>query len=152
MILATSSEKNRALTTSLGATYTFNYKSPSVVTDIKAAYPAGVDVIIDCVAAGASQTDISDVFDPSGSKRYAAVITGVVVPVPNGVTKLDVNAWDMVGAPGGKQVMPSLTRLVEEGIYRLPVPVRVVGHGLENLPGVLDQVKTVSGEKLVLTL
>ena len=54
--------------------------------------------------------------------------------------------------PGVKQLIPSLTKLVEEDTYRVPLPVRNVGHGLGQLPDVLDEVKTVSGEKLVLTL
>lgn len=153
-ILATSSAKHFARLRDLGATYVVDYKSPSVVADLKAASPgaAGVEAIIDCVSAGASQTDISDVLDPAGPKKYAAVITGVPVPVPEGVNKFDANAWSLFDMQGGKQLIPSLTRLVEEGKYRVPLPVRVVGHGLEELPHVLDEVKTVSGEKVVVTL
>ncbi|MCJ1389926.1 hypothetical protein MMC18_002783 [Xylographa bjoerkii] len=153
-ILATSSVKHHARLTDLGATCLVDYKSPSVVADIKAASPgaAGVDVIIDCVSAGASQTDISDVLDPAGSKMYAAIVTGLPFPVPEEVNKLEVSAWSMVDMQGGKQLIPSLTKLVEEGTYRVPLPVRVVGHGLEELANVLDKVKTVSGEKMVVTL
>ena len=153
-ILATSSVKHYERLNDLGATYVADYKSPSVVTDIKAASPgaAGVEVIIDCVSAGTSRTDIYDVLDPAGSKRYAAIITGVPLPIPKGVNKFDVRAWSMVDMQGGKQLIPSLTKLVEEGKYRVPLPVRVVGHGLEELPSVLDEVKTVSGEKVVVTL
>lgn len=153
-ILATSSVKHFARVKELGATHIVDYKSASVVADIKAASPgaAGVEVIIDCVSAGASQTDISDVLDSAGSKRYAAVMSSVPVPVSEAVNKLDVNAWSMLDMQGGKQLIPSLTKLVEEGKYRVPLPVRVVGHGLEELPNVLDEVKTVSGEKVVVTL
>jgi NADPH:quinone reductase-like Zn-dependent oxidoreductase len=153
-ILATGSPKHHARLRDLGATYVVDYKSPSVVAEIIASSPraAGVDVIIDCVSAGASQTDISDVLDPALSKRYATVLTGVPVPLPEGINKLDISAWGTFEMQGGKQLLPSLTKLVEEGTYRVPVPVRVVGHGLEQLPNVLDEVKTVSGEKVVLTL
>ncbi|EXJ86815.1 hypothetical protein A1O3_03769 [Capronia epimyces CBS 606.96] len=153
-ILATSSTKHFARLHDLGATSVVNYRSPSAVADIKAASPgaAGVDVIIDCVSAGASQTDICDVLDPAGSKHYAAVITGVPVPVPEGVTLVDGNAYSMLDMQGGRQLISSLTKLVEEGKYRVPLPVRVVGHGLEELPNVMDEVKSVSGEKVVVTL
>lgn len=153
-ILATSSTKHHSRLIDLGATYVFDYRLPSVVADIKAALSgaAGIDVIYDCVSAGASQTDITDVFDPEGSKRYATVINGVIVPVPEDVKHIDVSAWWMIGVQGGKQLIPSLTKLVEEGTYRVPLPIRVVGHGLEELPNVLDEMKTVSGEKIVLTL
>ena len=153
-ILATSSPQHHSRLRDLGATYVFDYKSPSVVTTIKTATPgaAGVDMIIDCVSAGASQTDICDVFDPAGSKKYAVVFTSVPVSVPDGVTKFDAGAFFMFDEPGGKQLIPSLTKLMEEGIYRVPLPVRVIGHGLEELPNVLDEVKNVSGEKVVVTL
>lgn len=153
-ILATASKKHHARLTDLGATYVADYKSASVVADLKAASPgaAGIDVIIDCVSSGASQTDISDVFDPSRSRRYAAVFTGVPVSVPEGVTLLQANGPDAFSGEGGKVLIPSLTKLVEEGMYRTPLPVRVVGHGLESLPDVMDEVKTVSGEKAILTL
>ena len=153
-ILATSSAKHIARVQGLGATQVVDYKSPSVVADIRNASPgaAGVDVIVDCVSAGASQTDISDVLDSAGSRRYAAVVSSVRVSVPEGVNRLDFGAWSVVEMPGGKQLIPSLTKLVEEGTYRVPLPVRVVGHGLGELPDVLDEVKTASGEKVVLTL
>lgn len=153
-ILATSSAKHFARLRDLGATHVVDYKSPSVVADIKAASPgaAGVEATIDCVSAGASQPDICDVLDPAGFKGYAAIVTGVTVPVPKGVKKLDVNAWSMFDLQGGKELIPALTKLVEEGKYRLPLPVRVVGHGLEELSNVLDEVKSVSGEKVVVTL
>ena len=153
-ILTTSSVKHHPRLKDLGATYTIDYNSPSVVADIKATSPgaAGVDVIIDCVSAGVSQTDITNVLDPTGSKRYAAVVTGAPVPLSEGVNKVDVSAWSVFDMQGSKQLIPSLTKLVEEGTYRVPLPVRVVGHGLEELPIVLDEVKTVSGEKVIVTL
>ena len=153
-ILATSSVKHHARLNQLGTTHVFDYKSPSVISDIKAASPGGVgvDTVIDCVSASVSQPDISDVFDPNGSKRYAAVITGLPVQVAEGVNTLDVGAWPMLDMQGGKQLIPSITKLVEEGTYKVPLPVRVVGHGLEELPNVLDEVKVVSGEKVVVTL
>ena len=153
-ILATSSVKHHARLNDLGATYVADYKSPSVVADIKDASPgaAGVDVIIDCVSAGASQTNISNVLDPAGSRKYATVNTGVPVSVPEAVIKYDVNAWSMFDIPGGKQLIPLLTKLVEDGTYKVPLPVKVVGHGLDELPNVLDEVKTASGEKVILTM
>jgi len=101
------------------------------VANVKAASPgaAGVDVILDCVSASVSQTDISDVLDPAGSMRYAAVITGVPIQASEGVNKLDVDAWFMLDMQGGNQLIPSLTKLVEEGKYRVPLPVRLLGMG-----------------------
>lgn len=153
-ILATSSAKHHAQLSDLGATYVGGYKSTSIVTDLKAASPGGVgvDVILDCVSAGASQTDICDVLDPAGSKRYAAIITGIPVVVPKGVEKVDASMSFVLELQGGKQIFSSLTKLVEDGTYKMPLPVKVIGHGLEELADVLDQVMAASGEKVIVTL
>jgi NADPH:quinone reductase-like Zn-dependent oxidoreductase len=153
-ILATSSPKHHEHVAALGATQLFDYHSPSHVSDIKVASPEarGVDMILDCVGAGAVQTNICDVLDPAGPKTYAAVIVGTPVPVPEGVTKFDSHGWAISELEGGETVIPALTKLVEEGKYKLPLPVRVVGHGLDQVSAVTDQTKTVSGEKLVVTI
>lgn len=110
-------------------------------------------MIIDCVSAGITQTDICDVLDDDGSKMYASVITSLDSPVvAKGVTKILINGWSVTEIQGGEYIIPALTRLVEEGHYKPPLPVRVVGHGLEQLPKVMDQVSSASGEKLVVVL
>jgi hypothetical protein len=104
------------------------------------------------VSAGAFQTDICDVLDPAGSKKYAAIITGIPVVVPSGVEKIDGSMSSVLEMQGGKQIFPSLAKLVEDGTYRVPLPVRVIGHWLEELADVLDEVMAASGEKVVVTL
>jgi NADPH:quinone reductase-like Zn-dependent oxidoreductase len=153
-IYATSSPKHHEHLASLGATKLFDYNSATVVSDIKNSTPEskGVDMIIDCVASGAVQKDVFDAFDPAGSKMYAASITGVDVPVPEGVTKLEISGWALLDLQGGQHVIPSLTKLVEELNYKVPLPVKVVGHGLEQVPEVMDQSLSASGEKLVVML
>ena len=153
-ILATSSVKHHARLRDLGATHVVDYKSSAAVADLKAASPGakGVDTIFDCVSAGAYQTDICDILDPAGSRTYASVITGAFVPVPPGVNKLDISGLSMMDMQGGMQLIPQLAKLVEEGTYKVPLPVRVIGHGLKELPNVLDEIKTTSGEKVVVTL
>jgi NADPH:quinone reductase-like Zn-dependent oxidoreductase len=153
-ILATSSEKHHAHLTSLGATRLFDYHSPTIVFDIKSASPggSGVDMIIDCVGAGGTQNDICDTLDPSGAKKYASVLTGIDVKVPEGVTKYSISGWSIFDVEGGMQIIPAITQLVEEGKYKVPLPVNVVGHGLDQIPDVMDKVRTVSGAKLIVTL
>lgn len=72
-IFATSSPAHHDRLISLGATTVFDYKSPTLVSDIKAASPEsrGIDIIYDVVGAGASQPDISDVLDPRGARNMA---------------------------------------------------------------------------------
>ncbi|CRG83623.1 hypothetical protein PISL3812_00977 [Talaromyces islandicus] len=153
-IFATSSPKNQAQVLSLGATQVFDYHKPGLVSSVKAASPkaAGVDMIIDCLGAGASQTDICDSFDPAGSKKYAAILCGITVPVPEDVTHIEIDGMVLLELDGGEHVIPALTDLLERGKYQVPLPVRIVGQYLSAIPDVMDQVKTVSGTKLVVQL
>jgi NADPH:quinone reductase-like Zn-dependent oxidoreductase len=153
-IFATSSPHNQAQLISLGATQVFNYRSPGLVSSIKAASPeaAGVDMIIDCLAAGATQTDICDSLDPTGSKKYSSVTCGITVPVPEGVTKFEVDGMILLEIEGGERVIPALTDLIEGGRYQVPLPVSIVGNSLSEIADVMDDVKTVSGTKLVVKL
>ncbi|KAH8807472.1 putative quinone oxidoreductase [Xylogone sp. PMI_703] len=154
LIFATSSPSNHERVLSLGATQPFDYHSSTLVADIKAASPAarGVEMILDCVSAGAAQTDIYDALDVTGPKKYAAVISGIEFPVPEHVTKLDISGWALVDMPGGERIIPALTWLIETGKYRVPLPVKVVAEGLDQIPNVLDQIKSVTGTKLVVKL
>ncbi|KAH8696744.1 putative quinone oxidoreductase [Talaromyces proteolyticus] len=153
-IFATSSASHHSHLLDLGATRLFDYRSRTLASDIKAASPEGhgVDMIIDCVSAGASDTTICECLDSAGSKKYAAVVSGIDVPVPDGVTKINVGGWSLIEMQGGEHVIPSITELIEEGKYKVPLPVKVVGHGLNEIQHVLDQVKTVTGTKLVVKL
>ncbi|CAI6316298.1 unnamed protein product [Periconia digitata] len=153
-IYATSSRHNFDQVKAVGATEVFDYHSPSIVADIKAQTPGskGVDTIFDFVAAGASQTDICDVLDPAGLKQYGAVVTGVDISVPDGVKYAIKDAYDVSEMKGGGSVFPMLTQLVEEGKYKLPVEVKIEGHGLESIPQAVEKLPKVSGAKLVITL
>lgn len=153
-IYATSSPRNFARLNTLGATEVFDYHSPSLVADIKAQTPnsQGIDMIVDFVSAGAKQTDICDALDPTGSKLYAASVTSVIVPVPDGVTRSDVDGWSLLKMQGGKSILPALTELGEQGKYKLPLSAKVIGRGLEEIPTVMDEVLKVSGEKLIVKL
>lgn len=153
-IYATSSPRNFARVISLGATKAFDYRSPSIVADIKGKTPnsQGIDMIVDFVSAGAAQTDSCDALDSAGSELYAASVTSVNVPVPDGVTRSEIDGWSLLEMQGGKSILPALTELVEQGKYKLPVSVKVAGHGLAQIPKIMDEVLKVSGEKLVVTL
>jgi NADPH:quinone reductase-like Zn-dependent oxidoreductase len=152
-IFTTSSTKHHPRLRELGATQVFDYKSKTLVGEIKGASPKeGIDVIFDAVSAGANQNDISDVLGSNGSRKYVALMTGVPISTPDDVTQLESTAWNIFDVDGGKELLPSLTKLVEDGKYKVPLPVNVVGHGLEEVPKGLDAVQAASGQKVVVTL
>ena len=153
-IYATCSMRHHERVASLGTTKVFEYHSETVVRDIKAASleGRGVDVVIDCVGAGAQQPDIGDVFNPIGPKNYAAIANGSILPHMEGVTKLDVYGVEFVDQRNGARVFSSLYEVIEDGMYRVALPVKVVGDGLEQIPPGMELVKSASGQKLVVTL
>lgn len=85
-ILTTSSAQHHERLVALGATRAFERSAE--IADIKAATPggAGVDAILDSVAAAASRGSIFDVLSSSGPKLYSQVMTGQTVIAPGGVT------------------------------------------------------------------
>ena len=155
-ILTTSSPKHHRHLLTLGANQAFDRTSPSLTDEVKKARPKfkGVDAIIDTVGAGRSQRDIFETLDPSGPKRYAQVWTGdEEIQVPDGVESVMFRGRDVTRLQGGGNVMLALERLLEEGRYKLPLPVRPVGEGLDGLEKGLELMRVgVSGEKLVVGL
>ncbi|KAF2490060.1 hypothetical protein BU16DRAFT_495487, partial [Lophium mytilinum] len=152
-VLATSSGKHHGLLRALGVEGVVDRASGTLVADIRAASPGerGVDAIFDAVGAGATQRDVFEAFRVDGPKRYAQVWTGdEEIEVPEGVESVLFRSRDLSKLKGSKNVMVALERLLEEGRYKLPLPVRVVGEGWEAVEKGLEEMrKGVSGEKLV---
>lgn len=90
----------------------------------------------------------------TGPKYFAEVATGQnVKDVPADVKHSLVFGRQLFGAPGGASALAVLGKLVDEGKYKLPVPVTVVGKGFEAIGQGLETLKDgVSGTKLVVTL
>ncbi|KAF7547210.1 hypothetical protein G7Z17_g7900 [Cylindrodendrum hubeiense] len=156
-ILATSSPKHHSyITNALGANGVFDRNSPSLVMDVKSATPesSGVDAIIDAVGAGGAQSHVFETLDPNGSKRYAQVWTGDdEIEVPSGVNSVLFRGRDLPNLQGGENIMRALQSLLEDGKYKLPLPVHKMGHGIDGLENGLELMrKGVSGEKLVVLI
>ncbi|KPI34372.1 Enoyl LovC [Cyphellophora attinorum] len=153
-IYTTASTKHHTHLISLGATAAFDYMSPSLVSDVLNATSdgQGVDIVLDCVASALWQRDIFDTLHPDQSKLYAAIVTGKEIGVPDGVTKKMVSGWAITSVAGGDSIMAALTELMENGRYRMPLPVRVVGKGLLEIDAAVDRVDKASGEKFVVVL
>lgn len=154
-IVATSSPQHHAHLNSLGASKCFDQKSANLVADIRSTSPGGngVDMIIDAVASGASQTNIWEALSAGGPRKYAQVMTGAQFEVPADVHRTNVFGPSVFGQPGGANLMPALTQLIDEGKYRLPVRVKSVGNGFEAIPKGLEELGPgVSGTKLTLSV
>lgn len=155
-VLATASVKHHQWLKRLGVDGSIDRASKTLVEDVKRASPEGrgVDATFDAVGAGATERNVFETFDEGGSKKYAQVWTGDdEIKVPDGVDSVLFRSRDFMQIPGGKNIMLALQTLMEEGTYKLPLPVREVGNGLQGLEKGLDLMrKGVSGEKLVVAL
>ena len=160
--MATSSPQHHEHLRSLGANVALDYKTPSIVQDIKKASGGGgggeekgFEVIIDAVNAAADNLSLLETLQPDGS--FVEVLTGHNVPsgsVPAGVKHLRVMATKVFDKPGTEHLYSSLAKLVDDGRYKLPLPITVVGKGWDAIGlGLLTLMKQgVSGTKLVVTL
>ena len=155
-ILATSLHEDHVHAISaLGADRVFNRNSESWVEDVRLAIPRsrGVDVIIDAVGAGGRQRHIFDAFYSDGPKKYAPVGTNDLAFVPIGVDSATFTGRDLPELQGGQNLMPALQRLMEEGRYKLPLPVDKVGDGLGALETALELMRRgTSGRRLVVAV
>lgn len=153
-ILTTSSAQHHERLVSLGATKAF--ERTAEIADIKAATPdgAGVDAILDAVAAAGSQPSIFDALNPSGPKLYSQVMTGQNITAPEGVKATVVFCRQTFGTKGGLTVMPALAQLVESGKFQLPTKVEVIGKGFDAIQPGLDRLMKggVSGNKFVVSI
>jgi NADPH:quinone reductase-like Zn-dependent oxidoreductase len=154
-ILTTSSGKHHTHLLSLGATKCFERSAQDDASVIIATTPdgSGVDAILDAVGAAASQTAAFTALNPSWPRICSQITPGANVEVPEGVNSALIIGRQIFGAKGGKTAMRGLEGLLQNGKYKLPTDVEVVGKGFEAIGDGLDKIKRgVSGVKYVVSL
>ena len=154
-ILTTSSAKHHDHLVSLGATKCFERSAQEDPSAIKAATPngSGVDAILDTVSAAATQPTVISALSPTGPKLYSYVVTGENMEAPKGVNSTAIFSRQLFGAKGGMTAMAGLANLVQDGKYKVPLKVDVVGEGFDAIEQGLDKLmKGVSGTKFVVSL
>ena len=140
---------------SLGATKCFDRSAQEDPSSIKAATldGSGVDAILDAVAAAAAQPAVITALHPQGPKVYTQPQTKQNFEIPEGVESTVISAKDVFSTNGGMNAMSGLVGLVEDGKYKLPVKVEVLGKGFQTIDQGLDKLKRgVSGIKYAVTL
>ena len=167
-IIATSSAKHHEHVGSLGATTVVDYKAKDVVQQIKQAASSssssssssdvgegqGVEAIVDAVNGVAENTSLFDVLTHPTNKFFVEVMTGQnVKSVPDDITHVPISLSLMFKRPGGNRVYASLSKLIQDGLFKLPIPITKVGQGFDAIgQGLLTLKNGVSGTKLVVGL
>ena len=154
-ILTTSSAEHHAHLAALGATKCFDRSAQEDTSSIKAETPggSGVDAILDAVTAAATQPAIFTALNPKGPKIYSQPVTGQNVEVPEGVKSTGIFGQQIFDTKGGMDALPGLANLVQNGKYKLPAKVEVLGKGFGTIePGLDKLMKGASGTKYVVSL
>ncbi|KAF4982429.1 hypothetical protein FZEAL_1947 [Fusarium zealandicum] len=152
-ILTTASLQHKERLSNLGATTVINRSSSDIVSEVTQAVPGGVDAILDCVAAASGNPGVFAALRPDGPQLYSQVFTGDNVAVPEGVKTYLAFGRNIFDAPGGKTAMSSLGKVLEEGTYKLPLPVKIIGKGWEAVGSGLETFGTRSGgDKALVTI
>ncbi|KAK3368605.1 chaperonin 10-like protein [Podospora didyma] len=157
IILSTNSAMQNGRVAKLGATTSIdrNLEPPKLVEAIKAASPGGegVDAILDAVGGAEKNSALFDVLTADGPKLYSQVFTGANIDVPTDVSTSRVYGRMVFETPGGMLSMRKIIELAEQGKFKLPLKVQVVGKGLDAIGAGLERLKEgVSGTKLVVSL
>ena len=142
---------------SLGATRCFDKTARDDPSVVKPATPevSGVDSILDPVGASYDHSVLFECFRSDGPKIYSRVVTSPdAVQVPSGTKETALFTRNIHNTKGGMNAMPGFTTLVENGQYKLPVKVEVVGKGFHAIEPALDRhmKEGVSGGKYVVSL
>ncbi|KAF2098968.1 GroES-like protein [Rhizodiscina lignyota] len=154
VLISTSSPRHHAHLRSLGATTTFDYTAPDIVHQIKRTSLGGqgVEAIIDAVNGIYTRPELLETL--TGPKHFAEVVTGQMArEIPADVQHTLVFGRKVMTAPGGSGIFSALGELLTNGRYKIPLPVTVLGEGLELIePGLRKLRAGVSGTKLVVKL
>ncbi len=159
-VIATASSKNHAQVTSLGANHVIDYKKGDVVDQIdQATSQNGVDAILDAVNGVTLQPELLGLLAKSNGKKklFSEVLTGNNLPsskVPEGVEQRQIAYTSILKKPGAESLLKSLTGMLRDEEYVIPIPVTKVGTGFDCIGQGLLTLKNggVSGTKLVVML
>lgn len=155
-VFTTSSPRNFEYCKSLGASQVFDYRSPTVVSDLVAAFQGKKCRGAFAIQRGSEVPCFEIIAKVPGTKFISCAMPIVPEKVPQGLSAKFIRA-STVAAPDevGEMIWTKfLPNALESGKYKcLPEPL-VVGHGLEKIQEAIDKGKsgTQSAQKLVVTL
>lgn len=178
-VIATSSPRNFDLCKSLGASYTFDYNSKTVVSDMIAAIGDKVLHGAMTIGNGGPETCYAVMSKVNCDKKFVSMIS---YPLPTSPperfevlqTVVYFISWNLrwwvktkVGGVGSKLVFGSsmafndvgkalferyLPDALAKGDFVAAPESQVIGHGLEHIQDAFDAQKSVSAKKIVVTL
>ncbi|GAM85490.1 hypothetical protein ANO11243_034970 [Dothideomycetidae sp. 11243] len=164
-VISTASPKNHAMLKKLGAAEVFDYRSPTVVRDIVAAFKGRTSAGAISIGVGSLKA-CTEVLGQVKGVKFIAQASFDMTYFPKGTLELPgfmasmvggmiaANISDLYFSDVGKAIYNDfLPRALAGGQYVAAPDPEIVGHGLEVIQGaMMQQKKGVSAEKLVVTL
>ena len=148
-VITTASPKNFDYVKRLGASQVFDYKSPSVVDDIVAAFNGKQSV--GALAIGEkSVVPSTEIVSRIEGRKYIAMASQGPNKLPDGIEGKFYIASSWCGQPIFADYLP---KALASGEYKAAPEPSVIGNGLDSIQNALDTViRGVSAKKLVVTL
>ncbi|KAF5867950.1 putative zinc-binding oxidoreductase protein [Botrytis fragariae] len=152
-VVTTAGTQNHDFVKTIGATYVFDHKSPTVIQDILAILQIG-DAIFDCIALASTQQACAEVAHKIGARKFAALLP----PVPNEynvepvmVNGLDVGLVDFdIGDAVWRKYVPEA---LVKGKYLAKPDPEVLEGGLGRVQDGIDLLRNgVSAKKVVIEI
>jgi NADPH:quinone reductase-like Zn-dependent oxidoreductase len=156
-VYATSSPTQFSLIKSLGAIEVFDYKSESILDDLKAA-TSGQTLVgaLDCACKSGSTSTLSNVLVASSDSRlFVSCVLPNQETLPSGVSTNFIKGVALRYDDAKSRALwgTFLPRTLADGSYKALPTATIVGNGLEQLQEAMEvQRKGVSAKKVVITI
>lgn len=152
-VITTASPKNFESAKSLGASLVFDYKSPTVVDDIVAAFAGKISAGALAIGQNAANA-CGEIVAKIGGKQFVSMASPPSRPLPDGVGSKFIFGGDLKDNEVGPAIFVDfLPAALANGTFTAAPEADVVGDGLGSLQGGLDKLKQgVSRKKLVVRL
>ncbi|CEL11134.1 hypothetical protein ASPCAL14240 [Aspergillus calidoustus] len=152
-VFTTASPKNFEYVKSLGASQVWDYRSPTIVEDIVAAFSGKVSAGALAIGDGAAGP-CAEIISRVEGKKFVSLASPAKSQLAGGVSSKFIFGGDLKDNEVGPAIFEAfLPKALEAGTFQAKPSGEVVGHGLEAIQKGLDDLKAgVSAKKLVVTL
>jgi NADPH:quinone reductase-like Zn-dependent oxidoreductase len=152
-VLTTASPRNFEYVKSLGGSQVWDYRSPTVVEDIVAAFTGKISAGALAIGDGAAGP-CAEIVSRVEGKKFVSLASPTQGKLAGGVASKFIFGGDLKDNEVGPAIFEAfLPRALEAGTFHAKPSANVVGHGLEAIQKGLGDLKAgVSAKKLVISL
>ncbi|KAL4926666.1 zinc-binding alcohol dehydrogenase family protein [Aspergillus undulatus] len=152
-VFATASPKNFESVKSLGASHVWNYRSPTVVEDIVAAFVGKTSAGALAIGDG-SAGPCAEIISRVNGKKFVSLASPPTAPLPDGISSKFIFGGDLKDNEVGPAIFETfLPKALMAGTFQPKPDAETIGKGLDIIQDGLEKLsKGVSARKLVISL